>query len=121
MIVRQLGELGIVVQDTRKGADFTLGAKIVATPSGTAGQTRVEIQWTVADPYGREIGHLLQLNGRAERGVEPALGRHGDGGGPGSRRRRARRDRQHHRQPHPGPASRSRTPHPRPRYSPRAC
>ena len=62
MITADLGELGIVVQDTPRGADYSLAGTVRIAPSGTPGQSRVEIQWTVHDRYGTEAGHLLQMN-----------------------------------------------------------
>ena len=56
----KLTNLGIVVQDDAKGADFSL-AGTVATVPGLAGTIRIEVQWTIADGKG-ERGRILQLN-----------------------------------------------------------
>ncbi len=60
-MVTNLGGQGIVVQDTEAGADFALKGRVVLHP-GPKGQQRVEITWIVADLYGREVGHLVQMN-----------------------------------------------------------
>ena len=60
-MVHNLGSQGIVVQDTEAGADFALKGRVDLRP-GPKGQQRVEITWIVADLYGREIGHLVQMN-----------------------------------------------------------
>ncbi len=60
-MVTNLNGQGIVVQDTRSGADFAVQGHV--TLSGAPkGQQRVEITWIVADLYGREVGHLVQMN-----------------------------------------------------------
>jgi hypothetical protein len=57
----QLGKLGQVVQDTQKDADFVL-ACTVATAPVAGGQERVEIQWTITNAKGQELGKVVQLN-----------------------------------------------------------
>ena len=57
----QLGNLGEVVQDTEKDADFVL-ACTVATAPAAGGQQRVEIQWLITNPQGQELGKVVQLN-----------------------------------------------------------
>lgn len=54
-----LAELGLVVQDGP--GDFTVSGEVKAVPIA-GGQTRIEIQWVVADARGDERGHILQLN-----------------------------------------------------------
>jgi hypothetical protein len=60
-IAGDLGTEGLVVQDTQSGADFALKGTVTTAPAPDH-QTRVEILWTVADLYGREVGHLVQMN-----------------------------------------------------------
>ena len=57
----RLPNLGDVVQDTAKGADFTVKGE-VKTAQGAGNTTRVEIQWIVTDDQGRERGRVVQLN-----------------------------------------------------------
>lgn len=57
----QLAGLGLVVQNTSQGADFSLAATVTMTPV-IPNQTRVEIAWIVHDIYSREVGHLVQMN-----------------------------------------------------------
>ncbi len=57
----RLPNLGDVVQDTAKGADFTVEGQIKLAP-GANKTTRVEIQWIVTDARGEERGRVLQLN-----------------------------------------------------------
>ena len=61
-ITAQLSALGIVVQNTPQGADYQVRGEVNVVPAPEQGQSRVEIQWTVIDPYGHEAGHLLQMN-----------------------------------------------------------
>jgi hypothetical protein len=57
----QLGKLGEVVQDSETGADYVLTCAVTVTP--TAGkQERVEIQWTITNTKGEELGKVVQLN-----------------------------------------------------------
>jgi len=56
-----LPRVGEVVQEAANGADFSL-AGVVHTASGAGGSVRVEIQWIVADPAGRERGRIVQIN-----------------------------------------------------------
>lgn len=58
---RELGKLGMTVQETAKDSDFTIAGHVAVTP--TAGrQERVEITWVVTDASGRERGKVAQLN-----------------------------------------------------------
>ena len=57
----RLPNLGDLVQDTPKGADFTVKGE-VKTAQGAGNTTRVEIQWIVTDDQGRERGRVVQLN-----------------------------------------------------------
>lgn len=55
----QLGNLGLLVQDTK--ADFTVTGQVNAVP--IAGKmTRIEIQWIVKNDQGDERGRIVQLN-----------------------------------------------------------
>lgn len=58
---RQLPQLGEVVQDTDKNADFSVSGQVNIAP-GAKGMQRVEIQWIVKDANGEERGRILQLN-----------------------------------------------------------
>ena len=57
----KLPNLGDVVQDTAKGADFTVEGQVKTAP-GAGNTTRVEIQWIVTDAKGEENGRVVQLN-----------------------------------------------------------
>jgi hypothetical protein len=56
-----LSKLGVVVQDSAKGADFIVKGDVRMVPI-PGGQQRVEIQWSVAVPSGDERGRVIQLN-----------------------------------------------------------
>ncbi len=57
----RLPGLGDLVQDTAKGADFSVEGQVKTAPG--AGKTvRVEIQWVVNDAQGHERGRVVQLN-----------------------------------------------------------
>ena len=57
----KLPNLGDVVQDNAKGADFTVEGQVKTAP-GAGNTTRVEIQWIVTDAKGQENGRVVQLN-----------------------------------------------------------
>jgi hypothetical protein len=57
----QLAKLGPIVQDTGRGADFSVAGHVRTAP-GAGGTMRVEIQWVVKDARGDERGRILQLN-----------------------------------------------------------
>ncbi len=59
----KMAALGLVVQDTITGADFTLRGE-VHTAKGAGNTTRIEVQWYVnnADATGAERGRIVQLN-----------------------------------------------------------
>ena len=57
----KLPALGDVVQDTAKGADFSVEGDVVTAP-GAGNTTRVEIQWIVNDARGVEDGRVVQIN-----------------------------------------------------------
>ena len=57
----RLPNLGDVVQDTPRGADFSVEGQVKTAP-GAGKTTRVEIQWIVVDAQGRERGRVVQLN-----------------------------------------------------------
>ena len=58
---QRLPNLGEVMQDTAKGADYTLAGEIKTAP-GANNTTRVEIQWIVDDITGNERGRVVQIN-----------------------------------------------------------
>jgi len=60
-MTQRLPKLGDVVQDTAKGADFTVVGDVQTAP-GLGKTTRVEVQWIVTDAQGRERGRVLQIN-----------------------------------------------------------
>jgi hypothetical protein len=56
-----LGLLGPVVQTTAEGADYTVQGQVKAVP--IAGQKqRIEIQWTIKNAAGQDLGRVVQLN-----------------------------------------------------------
>ena len=59
----KMATLGLVVQDTITGADFTLRGE-VHTAKGAGNSTRIEVQWFVnnADATAAERGRIVQLN-----------------------------------------------------------
>jgi hypothetical protein len=57
----QLGKLGEVVQDAETGADYVLACAVTVTPV-PGKQERVEIQWTITNAKGEELGKVVQLN-----------------------------------------------------------
>ncbi len=57
----RLSGFGLILQDTARGADFTLSGEVRTAP-GAAGTQRVEIQWIVQDAAGIERGRIVQLN-----------------------------------------------------------
>lgn len=57
----RLPNLGDVVQDTMKGADFSVAGQIKTAPEPDK-KLRVEIQWIVTDAKGQERGRVVQLN-----------------------------------------------------------
>ena len=61
LMTAQLPTLGDVVQDTPKGADFTVAGQVRTAP-GAGKTTRVEVQWVVTDGQGQERGRVVQLN-----------------------------------------------------------
>ncbi len=61
LMAAQLPQLGDLVQDTPKGADFTVAGQVKTAP-GAGKTTRVEIQWLVTDDHGQERGRVVQLN-----------------------------------------------------------
>jgi len=56
----RLTNMGLVVQDNAKGADFILAGQVQTAP-GAGGTMRVELQWIVTDAKG-ERGRIVQLN-----------------------------------------------------------
>ena len=61
LMTAKLPNLGDVVQDTPKGADFTVAGEVKTAP-GAGKTTRVEIQWIVTDVHGQELGRVVQIN-----------------------------------------------------------
>jgi hypothetical protein len=57
----QLTRLGQVVQDSEKDADYVLVCAVAAAPVA-GGQERIEIQWTLTNAKGQELGKVVQLN-----------------------------------------------------------
>ena len=59
----KLTALGLVVQDSARGADFVMRGDVKAVP-GAGGKTRIELQWTVTDgdAAASERGKVVQLN-----------------------------------------------------------
>jgi hypothetical protein len=56
-----LALLGPIVQPTAAGADFTVQGQVRAVP--IAGhQQRIEIQWTIKNAVGNDLGKVVQLN-----------------------------------------------------------
>jgi len=60
-MLTRLPNLGDLVQDTARDADFTVAGQVKTAP-GANGATRVELQWIVTDPKGEERGRVVQLN-----------------------------------------------------------
>lgn len=57
----QLTNIGEIVQNDPKGADFVVQGQVRIVPI-PGGQQRVEIQWIITDAFGRERGRVVQLN-----------------------------------------------------------
>ncbi len=57
----KLAGMGLVVQDSANGADFTLAGQVQTAP-GANGAMRIELQWIVSDNKGDERGRIVQLN-----------------------------------------------------------
>ncbi len=57
----RLSNLGEVVQDNAKNADFTVVGEVKTAP-GANKTTRVELQWIITDAQDRERGRVVQLN-----------------------------------------------------------
>ncbi len=62
LMTANLPQMGDIVQDTAKGADFTLAGQIKTAMETGNKQQRIEIQWIVGDAQGRERGRVVQLN-----------------------------------------------------------
>lgn len=56
----KLGNYGMTVQDTARGADYRVRCEVRTAP-GSGGQLKVELQWIVDDARG-ERGKVVQLN-----------------------------------------------------------
>jgi len=57
----KLTAMGLVIQNTGSGADFTLAGQVQTAP-GAKGTLRIELQWIVLDSKGAERGRIVQLN-----------------------------------------------------------
>lgn len=68
----KLADVGLVVQDSAKDADFKLEGD-VQTAKGAGNTTRVELQWVVSDAKG-ERGRIVQINEVPPRTIEPYWG-----------------------------------------------
>lgn len=58
---KRLGLLGPKIQDTAKGADFTVRGHVHVVRLAHR-EERVEIQWVITDADGRNLGKVIQLN-----------------------------------------------------------
>ena len=58
---RELAKLGPMVVDRPDNVDFNVQGTVRAVPTA-GGMQRIEIQWLVVTPTGREVGRILQLN-----------------------------------------------------------
>ena len=58
---KRLSLLGPKIQDTAKGADFTVRGHVHVVPLAHH-KERVEIQWRITDADGRNLGKVIQLN-----------------------------------------------------------
>ena len=61
LMTAKLPNLGDVVQDTPRGADFSVEGQVKVAP-GAGNTQRIELQWIVVDDQGRERGRVVQLN-----------------------------------------------------------
>jgi hypothetical protein len=57
----QLPQLGVIIDNDPKGADFTIGGE-VRVAAAAAGNSRVEIQWQMRDANGHDLGRIVQIN-----------------------------------------------------------
>ena len=57
----QLPQLGLIVDNDPKAADFTVGGE-VHVAAAAAGNSRVEIQWQMRDASGHDLGRIVQIN-----------------------------------------------------------
>jgi hypothetical protein len=57
----QLPQLGVIVANDAKAADFTIGGEVRIAPA-EAGNSRVEIQWQMRDASGHDLGRIVQIN-----------------------------------------------------------
>ncbi len=66
MLVQKMREFmsrnGLVIQETRTGADWVVSGEVEMAAGENPSQQRVEIQWIVSDTAGNERGRVLQLN-----------------------------------------------------------
>jgi hypothetical protein len=60
-LASQMSNLGLVVQNSAQGADYTVSGEVRVGPA-PAGQERVEIRFTVLDAYGNGAGQVLFMN-----------------------------------------------------------
>jgi hypothetical protein len=66
--------LGVPLQASKDGADFSVLGQVKVTPSAQPGQVQVELQWVVTDAGGRERGRVVQLNDVPLTTIDPSWG-----------------------------------------------
>ena len=74
LMTTKLPNLGDVVQDSPKGADFSVEGQVKTAP-GANNTERIELQWIVVDAQGRERGRVIQLNEVPPKSAGQLLGR----------------------------------------------
>lgn len=57
----QLPQLGVILENDPKAADFTIGGQVRLSPAA-AGNSRIEIQWQMRDASGHDLGRIVQIN-----------------------------------------------------------
>ncbi|HTU56132.1 MAG TPA: hypothetical protein VMF62_19365 [Acetobacteraceae bacterium] len=69
-----LPALGVPLQASQTGADFSVIGEVQVTPTKQPEQVRVELQWVVSDARGRERGRVIQLNDVPLATIDPTWG-----------------------------------------------
>ncbi len=69
-----LPALGVPLQASKTGADFSVAGQVKVAPAPQPGQVRVELQWIVTDARGRERGRVVQLNDVPLKTIDPSWG-----------------------------------------------
>jgi hypothetical protein len=69
-----LPALGVPLQASKKGADFTVLGQVKVAKAPQPGEVRVELQWIVRDASGRERGRVVQLNDVPLKTIDPSWG-----------------------------------------------